>query len=277
MRVSMAVSEKLQRLAEHRMLGHAPPAEHAWLAGHSHLRTMAAGEIITRKGELVTTLWILFTGHVAIRVDRGAGSHKIFEWHGGDVGGTLPFSRGARPPNDVVVEEPTVMLSIQSDDLAEMIRECPVTTATLVHLMLDRVRQFQESDLHDEKLISLGRLAAGLAHELNNPASAAVRSAALLGGSLVAAESAATAVAAERLSDAQLAAIDSVRALCATPAPTRSPMERADHEEAISDWLADHEADEDCAGPLADPAVDRGRMRAARARGRDRYGGVAHP
>ena len=50
----MEVSEKLMRLAEHKVLGAAPPEEHAWLAAHGHLRNFAAGEIINPKGELVT-------------------------------------------------------------------------------------------------------------------------------------------------------------------------------------------------------------------------------
>ena len=128
-----------------------------------------------RKGELSPTLHIVFSGNIAIHVDRGAGSHKIIEWKSGDVGGLLPYSRGARPPNDVVAEEPTDILKIAAEHLPMMIRECPTVTATLVHAMVDRARQFNARDMHDEKLVSLGRLAAGLAHELNNPASAAVR------------------------------------------------------------------------------------------------------
>ena len=76
----------------------------------------------------------------------------------------------------------------------ELIRACPEITAALVHVMVDRARVFTSSDLHDEKMKSLGKLAAGLAHELNNPASAVVRSAKSLVEGLVEAEEASRAL-----------------------------------------------------------------------------------
>jgi signal transduction histidine kinase len=245
------------RLAQHRALGAAPASEHAWLAEHGRLDTLGIGDILTHKGEYATSLAIFLSGHVAVHVDRGAGSHKIFEWRGGDVGGLLPYSRGASPPNDAVAEEPTEVLAIARDHLPAMIRECPVVTATLVHAMVDRARQFTTNDQRDEKLLSLGRLAAGLAHELNNPASAAARSAKMLTESLGAAEAAARRLGAARLSDAQLAAIDSVRKLCRSPAAAgvHSAVARADREDALGDWLAGHGANEGCAVPLAETGV----------------------
>ncbi|MGH7711286.1 MAG: Crp/Fnr family transcriptional regulator, partial [Gemmatimonadaceae bacterium] len=198
----------MSRLAQHRSLGNAPAGEHAWLVAHGTPRTYPVGEVITAKGEPAKRLQVVFEGHLVIRMDRGAGSHKIFEWRGGDVGGVMPYSRGASPPNDVVAEEPTEALTIEKEVFPAMIRECPVVTATLVHTMVDRARQFTSSDLRDEKLISLGKLASGLAHELNNPASAVVRSAKMIADSLTASEEAARRLGAARLTDAQLASID---------------------------------------------------------------------
>ena len=244
------------RLAAHRALAGAPVTEHEWLIAHGTLRTYQPGDVVTAKGEKTENLIVLLTGHIVIRMDRGAGAHKIFEWKAGDVGGLVPYSRGASPPNDAVAEELTEVLTVHREVFPELIRECPAVTATLVHVMVDRARQFTSSGLRDEKLISLGKLAAGLAHELNNPASAVVRSAKRLTGSLAASEEAAREVGAARLSEVQLAAIDVVRGMCVAPgAGTMTAMARADREDALADWLARHGAAGECAGPLAETSV----------------------
>jgi len=122
----------------------------------------------------------VLSGHIAIFADRGAGRHKLLEWRAGDVAGMLPYSRLVSPPADSIALEASEVFAVPNQELAGMIRECHQITSILVHAMLDRSRHFTSSGLQDEKMISLGKLSAGLAHELNNPASAIERSAALL-------------------------------------------------------------------------------------------------
>jgi signal transduction histidine kinase len=131
-----------------------------------------------------------------------------------------------------------------------------------VHVMLDRARTFNEAQLQDEKMISLGRVAAGLAHELNNPASAAVRSAQHLATELADADQAARALGALSLSSTQRQTIERLREVCVDGQglSSRSPLERADREEEIVDWLADHAAD-DALGPvLAETSITRDKL-----------------
>ncbi len=247
----------MARLAKHRAIGHAPASEHAWFVSHGVLRTFPVGAVVTAKGEESTGAMIVLEGHMVIRMDRGAGSHKIFEWRGGDVGGRLPYSRRASPPNDVIAEEHTEVLAIDGELLSEVIRECPVITAAFVHAMLDRARMFTTSDLRDEKLVSLGKLSAGLAHELNNPASAVVRSARILTHALSKVESAAQQLAESQLTASQFAAIESALELCiaSQTAMMQTSIAHADREDTIIEWLADHDADEESAIPLADTAI----------------------
>jgi signal transduction histidine kinase len=246
------------RLAAHRTLAGAPPDQLAWLAARGHLVTLEVGGLLATKGSEVMGLYIILSGHLTIYIDRGAGPHKVMEWHGGDVSGILPYSRLAGSPGDVRAEEPTEIFVIPRKEIPALIRECYDLTAIFVHVMLDRTRQFTSSDLHEEKMSSLGKLAAGLAHELNNPASAVARSAKGLRLGLSELEAASRALGAAGLSGSQQAAVDRARGLCQLAAGAtfgRSPIEQADREDALADWLSRHGADVTAAEALAESAV----------------------
>jgi len=253
----MTAPDLVDRLAAHRTIGKASRHELEWLASHGVVRRLEKDDILTAKGTRVEGMFIVLSGTIAISVDRGAGPNKIMEWREGDVTGILPYSRMVSPPGDTVAQEASEVLAINRDELRDVIRECHEVTSMLVHTMIDRARVFTSSALHDEKMISLGKLSAGLAHELNNPASAIERSAALLMDRLEDAEQATRALGAAHLADSQLAAVDAVRAACVATrvAGVRSPIEQAEREEAFGDWLANRGLDVTMAETLAETPV----------------------
>jgi signal transduction histidine kinase len=255
--MSMAASDLIDRLAEHKTLGSAPREELAWLAAHGSVRRLAAGEALSHRGMPVDGLYVLLSGHVSLSADRGSGPQKIIEWRTGDVSGVLPYSRLVNPPGDAIAQEPTEVLALDRSHIRALTHECFEITSILVRTMLDRARLFTSNDLHNEKMISLGKLSAGLAHELNNPASAIERSASLLEDRLEDTEKATRALGAAKLSDAQLTALDAILASClAKQSQTvRSCLDQSDREEAIADWLVHHKLDTANAPMLADTEV----------------------
>ncbi len=227
----------LERLAAHRTLAAVPRAQLEWLARTGQLRVLEPGEILSTSGLPVAGLYVVLDGHLCIRVDRGAGPRIVMEWHGGDVTGLLPYSRLKTPPGHVVAERRTEVFMVEPPDIARMIRECHELTTVMVHVMLDRTRVFKSSELLDEKMASLGRLAAGLAHELNNPASAVARSARTLVDELQRLEAATKAVCELEVSDTQYFSIAALRDDPAAARRGRSPLDAADREDALADWL----------------------------------------
>lgn len=157
------------------------PGEHLqWLLTKGEIRELAPGEALFTKGQPSDYMHLILEGQINISLEQN-GSYKYFvSVKKGEVTGLLPFSRLRAAAGQGIAAVPTTVLSLHRQHFPELERVSPELVQELVGIMTDRVRDFTRSQQQNEKLMALGKLSAGLAHELNNPAAAIVRSSAEL-------------------------------------------------------------------------------------------------
>jgi signal transduction histidine kinase len=124
-------------------------------------------------------MFVILEGHLQVRGELN-GQAVLFDLEPGDVTGVLPFSRMKQFTVGGRAETDSRALKFPASLFPELIQKMPVLTQRLVGLMSDRIRETTRLEQQRDRLASLGKLSAGLAHELNNPASAAKRAASQL-------------------------------------------------------------------------------------------------
>jgi signal transduction histidine kinase len=158
-------------------------SEYTWLATNCSERVAPDGAMIFREGEPSTRMNFILRGEIHVR-RRHAGPMALFIGRAGLLTGKLPFSRMKNYGGDGYSIGPCWVLDIHESHFPEMLAAIPSMGQRCVSVLLDRVREVTRMEQQAEKLAALGKLAANLSHELNNPASAAQRSAASLYGQL---------------------------------------------------------------------------------------------
>jgi signal transduction histidine kinase len=137
------------------------------------------GEILFEEGAPADRMILILKGEIHVRRQRG-GPMELFIGRAGQMTGYLPFSRMKVSGGQGFAVSPVWALLIDKSVFPAMLEAIPSMTQRVVSTLLDRVREVTRIEQQAEKLGALGKLAGNLAHELNNPASAAQRSAASL-------------------------------------------------------------------------------------------------
>lgn len=214
-----------------------------WLVSRADHCQMEAGAYIFREGDAIDKMVVLLQGNVTLMLSEEA-QGTLREWGPGDITGALPFSRAEVAHAAIKARQATELLSLPTTFFPEMIQEKYELTEVLVHTMTSRVRKFTHSQEQTEKMEALGKLAAGLTHELNNPASATSRNAAGLQKQLTALPGLLQQLCGEKAPGKLLAQIENlIKFSTEKGTPTSSPglLERTGKENEIARWLEKHQ------------------------------------
>ncbi len=232
-----------------------------WFASNLSVRKFDKGEVLVREGDQARELIIILEGEFVGRVEEGPSDGREYTVHAGQVTGMLPYSRLTNYPLTMRAVTPARAAQFPASRFDEMLERVPALSGKLVNVLADRVRDTTRSDEQREKMAALGKLSAGLAHELNNPSAAAVR----------AAQNLKDAVAALRRANLELDQLPltgeqrmfMAQLECESPssdgnAPQVDTLERSDLEEQIARWLEQRHVDLawELAAGLADAGCD---------------------
>lgn len=148
-----------------------------WIADAGAERSVPDGELIFSQGAPPCHLLFILDGEIAIKRHTSS-LVTVFTGRSGRITGKTPFSRIRKWNADGRASGNVRLLEIHEDQFPALLAAIPSMTERIVRVLIDRNREYTRAEEQIGKLAALSKLAGNLAHELNNPASAA-RSASL--------------------------------------------------------------------------------------------------
>jgi len=214
-----------------------------WLADHAEEYVFEPGEILVREGDPADAMIIYLEGETDGRRESLGPDAPVYTARSGQVTGMLPFSRMTHYTITSRAVTRSRVARIRKELFPEMLNRIPELGPRLVGILSDRVREATKQDLAREKLASLGKLSAGLAHELNNPAAAAQRAADTLRSVFDKRERASMELDTEDLppqTRAMLRTIESMARDLQAQVKPKGALELSDLQQEIQSWLEAH-------------------------------------
>ncbi|HEV8487108.1 MAG TPA: ATP-binding protein [Blastocatellia bacterium] len=242
-----SAEDKVEALRHIRAFADLPEDQLKWFTDNVEDRRFAPGDVLFRKGDPPDWMVILLEGEVNAYWDDNDVHEGVYVARAGDpaseVTGMLPFSRMTEMGGTGRAVTVVRVLEFPVRLFPEMMQRMPVLVQRLVGIMSDRVRETTTADQQQDKLMALGKLSAGLAHELNNPAAAATRAANDLIATLAELRAADLRLCRHDLTTEQEDAIGAFENAAlehtATTAHLNS-LEQSDREDLVATWLEDH-------------------------------------
>ena len=229
----MTEEDELRAIEIFRDLG---AAEIAWLAAHTEIVEADDGEAFLLEGDPAAYLFGVLDGEVRGRKEKGLPDGLVYVVRKGQVSGMLPHSRMTHYPITARAVGRSRVAMVPARIFPEIIAAIPVLETRLASVMADRVKDTTEQIQLRERLIGLGKLSAGLAHELNNPAAAIRRSVEELQGRVAGLSEMCASLLAELADPAYVERIGALRDRRDLHASS-DVLERSDAEDDLATWL----------------------------------------
>lgn len=208
-----------------------------WLLEHGEQRMLPVGAELFRPGDPADHLLVILRGAAQLWREQGGRREPFLRFEGPMVSGVLPYSRLRISAAFGIITADMLLLTLHRDRFGDLERFSPELVQRLVALMSDRVREEARGQERDDKLRALGKLSAGLAHELNNPAAAISRSASELSTRTGAEPVLLQELLSAGASPEQLPPLLALASSSALPGTSLSALERSDLEEELEEWL----------------------------------------